>query len=288
LGRWVSPDPVGVIDGINTFSYVHNEPLGNLDPTGYADIDLGLYEIIEHMPEAFPSFESNVDQLEAIDNAIQDADEIRFHWDKIEKEHLFDQFSQLQTYLEGFGREDLDEFLANNKMWTAYELYSILKNPEYREKTTFYKKGREWGKGEELANKLTESFLTPKVKVSPDPKGNVQIFPVVPPDPTHGIESKPIAAPDPTHGIESKPIAAPDPNNAVVKSSNEPLPSGWRIPAYIVGGAVVAVALGVVTGVLVADDVTLIGIADDPLAVITGAGAAWGGNLFLLGTAAAF
>ena len=34
LGRWTSPDPIGLRDGLNPYSYVHNNPLRNMDPTG--------------------------------------------------------------------------------------------------------------------------------------------------------------------------------------------------------------------------------------------------------------
>ena len=34
LGRWVSPDPIGMGDGVNAYSYVHNRPLNKIDVAG--------------------------------------------------------------------------------------------------------------------------------------------------------------------------------------------------------------------------------------------------------------
>ena len=39
LGRWVTPDPAGFIDGPNLYAYVHNRPLSLLDPYGLASTE---------------------------------------------------------------------------------------------------------------------------------------------------------------------------------------------------------------------------------------------------------
>ncbi|KAJ5949959.1 SpvB-domain-containing protein [Penicillium verhagenii] len=36
LGRWLSPDPLGTVDGLNMFCYVHNDPTNQYDPQGTA------------------------------------------------------------------------------------------------------------------------------------------------------------------------------------------------------------------------------------------------------------
>jgi len=38
LGRWVSCDPAGLVDGPNSFAYVQSNPVGRLDPTGNAGL----------------------------------------------------------------------------------------------------------------------------------------------------------------------------------------------------------------------------------------------------------
>jgi RHS repeat-associated protein len=35
LGRWTSSDPIGIGDGLNVFTYVHNNPTGNIDGNGH-------------------------------------------------------------------------------------------------------------------------------------------------------------------------------------------------------------------------------------------------------------
>lgn len=35
IGRWISPDPLGMIDGPNRYAYLANNPLGHVDPYGY-------------------------------------------------------------------------------------------------------------------------------------------------------------------------------------------------------------------------------------------------------------
>ena len=39
LGRWMTPDPVGLLDGPNLYAYVHNNPLTHFDPDGRLDWD---------------------------------------------------------------------------------------------------------------------------------------------------------------------------------------------------------------------------------------------------------
>ncbi len=48
LGRWISTDPVGFIDGTNLYAYVLNNPLGFFDPDGRSigGFVLGLGEIV--------------------------------------------------------------------------------------------------------------------------------------------------------------------------------------------------------------------------------------------------
>lgn len=35
IGRWITPDPLGMIDGPNRYAYLANNPLGHVDPWGY-------------------------------------------------------------------------------------------------------------------------------------------------------------------------------------------------------------------------------------------------------------
>ncbi|MBD1847611.1 toxin [Cyanobacteria bacterium FACHB-63] len=47
LGRWISSDPSGIIDGPNTYSYVHENPVRMTDPSGHhAKVDVPTVSII--------------------------------------------------------------------------------------------------------------------------------------------------------------------------------------------------------------------------------------------------
>ena len=43
LGRWITTDPAGLIDGTNLYTFLHNDPLRNFDPTG--EIAIPLFSI---------------------------------------------------------------------------------------------------------------------------------------------------------------------------------------------------------------------------------------------------
>ncbi|CAC9435133.1 hypothetical protein [uncultured Gammaproteobacteria bacterium] len=79
LTRWISPDATGVVDGLNLYVYVDNNPLKYIDPTGHvkvitADINLENYEIdvlspiegtyqnnnLFHFPESYERLENIV------------------------------------------------------------------------------------------------------------------------------------------------------------------------------------------------------------------------------------
>ena len=53
LGRWISSDPIGIEDGVNVYIYVHNNPIGNHDPTGTQDVPAQTNSEYEggHIPE---------------------------------------------------------------------------------------------------------------------------------------------------------------------------------------------------------------------------------------------
>ncbi len=39
-GRWLTPDPIGMADGLNKYLYVHNDPVNLVDPEGYCGENL--------------------------------------------------------------------------------------------------------------------------------------------------------------------------------------------------------------------------------------------------------
>ncbi|HET7314930.1 RHS repeat-associated core domain-containing protein [Salinisphaera sp.] len=42
-GRYQTPDPLGLADGVNTYAYVHSDPMNQVDPLGLYGIDLHYY-----------------------------------------------------------------------------------------------------------------------------------------------------------------------------------------------------------------------------------------------------
>jgi RHS repeat-associated protein len=42
VGRWLTPDPLGFVDGLNLYTYVNNNPVNMVDPYGLDEVSLGL------------------------------------------------------------------------------------------------------------------------------------------------------------------------------------------------------------------------------------------------------
>lgn len=51
IGRYISRDPAGYVDGLNVYLYVHNNPINHIDPLGLADTLVG--KIIERLSPAY-------------------------------------------------------------------------------------------------------------------------------------------------------------------------------------------------------------------------------------------
>ncbi|WP_303315887.1 SpvB/TcaC N-terminal domain-containing protein [Flavivirga abyssicola] len=143
LGRWLNSDPLGMIDGANLYKYGRNNPIKLVDINGTESIDLGLYEVVEDMPESFFSFTGNRGDLEAVRHAIDEADEIRFHLDDIDEDRLLRQVENIADAVEEFG-DDIDElerFLQRTDSFTAYEFYEVVGDQEVLDKVEFFEGG---------------------------------------------------------------------------------------------------------------------------------------------------
>ncbi|KAH8148314.1 uncharacterized protein LAJ45_07767 [Morchella importuna] len=70
LGRWLSPDPIGILDGLNTYLYVNDDPVNYFDPSGtYRDSDDESDDFIDSDDEGQHGDSEQEDQEPAWDTA---------------------------------------------------------------------------------------------------------------------------------------------------------------------------------------------------------------------------
>ena len=50
IGRWITPDPLGIIDGPNIYIYLNNNPLNDIDPWGLCE-GVSWWEKLEEIIE---------------------------------------------------------------------------------------------------------------------------------------------------------------------------------------------------------------------------------------------
>lgn len=84
LGRWISCDPGGIVDGPNLYMFVRNNPLHYIDPQGYKVLALGMFIT----PEGMRGFEGvrevaqqSLPGQEVID--IKSMPSFSWAWDKV-------------------------------------------------------------------------------------------------------------------------------------------------------------------------------------------------------------
>jgi RHS repeat-associated protein len=54
VGRFMSPDPLGLSAGINLYGYTHNDPVGSVDPSGLVRIELRYAKVFPDGPAGGP------------------------------------------------------------------------------------------------------------------------------------------------------------------------------------------------------------------------------------------
>jgi RHS repeat-associated protein len=69
LGRWISPDPIGPEDGVNSYQFVRNNPVKYIDPDGTQS----FLSIDERYPRRFnsPEQEANLRQFMLVDRGLE-------------------------------------------------------------------------------------------------------------------------------------------------------------------------------------------------------------------------
>ncbi|MGB7208380.1 MAG: SpvB/TcaC N-terminal domain-containing protein [Pyrinomonadaceae bacterium] len=272
LGRWMSCDPAGLVDGLNIYIYVRNNSIRNSDELGLQGDD--KVDPNEHT--------QNKQEKNRNKHEENKARKERERQKRIDKE---DKIKRDQQKKNPTGESETEKKQRENR--ETKERMKKEAEKERKDKQTDPDKERqerEKREREERRKEKERKYRKPedkkpdpdKVK-KPDDKPQERHI-VLPPD--YITVPVPVPTPVPTPPI---PVVTPEPTPTPV----EPKLSGWEIAGYIALGTVVAVGAGLATAALVADDATGIGVADDVAIPFTGAATLWGANLFRLGVAGA-
>jgi RHS repeat-associated protein len=284
LARWTKTDPADLLDGLNLYTYVSDNSIRLWDPSGLAGEE-GKEPRGAH-GEGKEHSKSTKDKHEDANSRRKKEQEKS---DQKERERQREQRRKnpkKETDTEKRQRENREK-----KERLKKESEEEQKDKEKEKERDPEQERREREQRErEQRRKEKEKKYGPKPESEPQPEGEKEKQPD-PNQPERRVPPPPVVVPPPI--VVPPPVVAPPPMvTPPATPSSQPTsagdkPSGWRVPAYIVGGAVVAIVAGLATAALVADDATGVGVADDAAVPFTAAATAWGANLLRLGVGAA-
>jgi len=299
LGRWTSCDPAGLIDGVNVYGYVKNNSVRMSDALGLTGKDPNEEGGSEHTRNARPSTEEDHQRGQARKQREIDKRKERVRQQERDRNR---RNPRNESETEQRQRENLER-KERMRQEAEKEKRDKQRDPEQerRERELREREERKKEKERKYGRRPEDQQPEPekeKVKDGPQerrrippPVSIVPHVPVTPPvrvSPPVGVGlpigvsppvrvSPPVGVGPPV-GV-SPPVGAPHPGDT--------RPTGWAIPGYVIGGAVVAAVAGAATILLLADDSTGVGVLDDAAVPATGAATMWGANLVRLGVSAA-
>jgi RHS repeat-associated protein len=268
LGRWTACDPSGIADGLNLYRYVRNNSLRLIDQVGRGGEDPNDPPKGGHDKNARPSTKED---HETADSRRKREQEKRQEKEREQQREKQRRNPDKETDTERKQRENREK-KERMKKENEEEKKERQRDPENERKEQERRQREERNRQKEREQKeRQEKERQEKEREEKEREEKER-------------EEKEREEKEREEKERQKNERRPPP---VVDRSPVEQPSGWKVPAFIIGGAVVVIVAGAATIALAADDATGIGVADDVAIPATGGATLWGANLVRVGVAAA-